>query len=77
MIDSMDAAPEIRILEDADELAETAAGLIVDLATSAVAQRGRFSVALAGGATPRSSPKNTNVCPHGMTSQSGGRASRS
>jgi 6-phosphogluconolactonase len=53
MIDSMDAAPEIRILEDADELAETAAGLIVDVATSAVAQRGRFTVALAGGATPR------------------------
>jgi 6-phosphogluconolactonase len=53
MIDSMDAAPEIRILEDADELAETAAGLIVDVATSAVAQRGRFSIALAGGATPR------------------------
>lgn len=53
MINGMDAAPEVRILEDADELAETAAGLIVDLATSAVAQRGRFSVALAGGATPR------------------------
>lgn len=53
MINSMDAAPEVRILEDADELAETAAGLIVDLATSAVAQRRRFTVALAGGATPR------------------------
>jgi 6-phosphogluconolactonase len=53
MIDPMDAAPEIRILDDPDELAETAAGLIVDLATSAVAQHGRFTVALAGGATPR------------------------
>lgn len=53
MIESMDAAAEIRIVEDADELAETAAGLIVDLATGAVAQRGRFTVALAGGETPR------------------------
>jgi 6-phosphogluconolactonase len=53
MIEAMDAAPEIRILDDPDELAETAAGLIVDLATSAVAQRSRFTVALAGGATPR------------------------
>jgi 6-phosphogluconolactonase len=53
MIEVMDVAPEVRILEDDDELAETAAGTIVDLATSAVAQRGRFSVALAGGATPR------------------------
>lgn len=53
MIEAMDAAPEIRIVEDDNELAETAAGMIVDLATSAVAQRGRFSIALAGGATPR------------------------
>lgn len=53
MIEAMDAAPEVRILEDDDELAETAAGMIVDLATTAVAQRGRFTVALAGGATPR------------------------
>ena len=53
MIVAMDTAPEIRIVEDAEELAETAAGMIVDLATSAVAQRGRFTVALAGGETPR------------------------
>jgi len=53
MIVAMDTAPEIRIVEDAEELAETAAGIIVDLATSAVAQRGRFTVALAGGETPR------------------------
>ena len=53
MSKAMDVAPEVRILEDDDELAETAAGLIVDVATTAVAQRGRFTVALAGGATPR------------------------
>lgn len=53
MIGAMDAAPEIRIVEDADELAESAAGMIVDIATGSVAQHGRFSVALAGGATPR------------------------
>jgi 6-phosphogluconolactonase len=53
MIVAMDTAPEIRIVEDAEELAETAAGMIVDLATSAVAQRGRFTIALAGGETPR------------------------
>ncbi|HXU90261.1 MAG TPA: 6-phosphogluconolactonase [Methylomirabilota bacterium] len=49
----MDTAPEIRVVEDAEELAETAAGMIVDLATSAVAQRGRFTIAFAGGETPR------------------------
>lgn len=53
MIVAMDTAPEIRVVEDAEELAETAAGMIVDLATSAVAQRGRFTIALAGGETPR------------------------
>jgi 6-phosphogluconolactonase len=59
----MDAAAEIRILEDADELAETAAGMIVDLATTAVAQRGRFTVALAGGETPRSTYERLATAP--------------
>jgi len=73
MIVSMDAAPEVRILEDPDELAETAAGMIIDLATSAVAQRGRFTVALAGGATPRATyerlarPPLSELMPWGRT----------
>jgi 6-phosphogluconolactonase len=63
MIVAMDTAAEIRIVEDADELAETAAGMIVDLATSAVAQRGRFTVALAGGETPRATYERLAVPP--------------
>jgi 6-phosphogluconolactonase len=43
---------EIRIAKDADELAALAADLIQRAATTAVAQRGRFTLVLAGGHTP-------------------------
>jgi 6-phosphogluconolactonase len=49
----MDAAPELVIVPDPAALAETAARAIVDSALEAVAARGRFMIALAGGATPR------------------------
>jgi 6-phosphogluconolactonase len=49
----MDPAPEIIVLPDPDALAEAAAYRILDSATAAVAARERFTVALAGGATPR------------------------
>lgn len=44
--------PEVVILPDAAALADQAARRVVALATTAVAQRERFAVALAGGATP-------------------------
>lgn len=43
----------IRVLADAESLDQEAAALFVRRAGSAVKERGRFSVALAGGDTPR------------------------
>ncbi|HET7340456.1 MAG TPA: 6-phosphogluconolactonase [Methylomirabilota bacterium] len=45
--------PEIVVVDDAVALADTAARVIVDTALEAAAARGRFTVALAGGNTPR------------------------
>jgi 6-phosphogluconolactonase len=53
MIVSMDAPFEIRIADDPASLAEIAAREVVNVARDAVAARGRFTVALAGGSTPR------------------------
>ncbi len=53
MIVSMDAPFEIRIADDPVSLAEIAAHEVVNVARAAVAARGRFAVALAGGSTPR------------------------
>jgi 6-phosphogluconolactonase len=53
MIVPMDAAPEIRIADDPSALAEIAAQEVLEIARAAVAARGRFTVALAGGSTPR------------------------
>ena len=44
--------PEIRIFEDADGLANATARLIAEAASTAIAQRGRFTWVLAGGHTP-------------------------
>jgi 6-phosphogluconolactonase len=44
---------EIVVVKDPPALAEAAARAIVDEAREAVATRGRFTIALAGGATPR------------------------
>jgi 6-phosphogluconolactonase len=49
----MDPSPDIRIVATPSAIADTAAALIVDSARSAVAARERFTIALAGGATPR------------------------
>lgn len=46
--------PDIRILQRPEELFEAAAELFVGAAQRAVADKGRFCVALAGGSTPRS-----------------------
>jgi 6-phosphogluconolactonase len=50
---SVEEPPNVTVLDDAPALAQAAARLIVETAVEAVAARGRFLVALAGGATPR------------------------
>jgi len=49
----MSGAPEVRIAEDAQELAQEAADLFVWLGQQAVAASGRFRVVLSGGTTPK------------------------
>ena len=49
----MSVTIEHRVCNDPEELAEAAAGAIVRAAVDAVAARGRFTIALAGGSTPR------------------------
>ena len=49
----MGSAPNVIVVADQEALAETAAQLVVDVAAEAVDARGRFSLVLAGGATPR------------------------
>jgi 6-phosphogluconolactonase len=44
---------ELVVVPDADSLARLAAGRFTDLASTAIAERGRFVVALSGGSTPR------------------------
>src|ERR1700730_1975103 len=43
----------IRVLPDPQSLAEAAARHVVEFAQSAIRERGRFSIALSGGSTPR------------------------
>jgi 6-phosphogluconolactonase len=50
----MTASPEIRILNTAAELFQSAATEFVALASQSVQRCGRFSVALSGGSTPKS-----------------------
>ncbi|MBS3783758.1 MAG: 6-phosphogluconolactonase, partial [Anaerolineae bacterium] len=44
---------KFKVVSDADRLAHVAADWFVSLASAAIAKRGRFAVALAGGSTPR------------------------
>ncbi|NNN06243.1 MAG: 6-phosphogluconolactonase [Elusimicrobia bacterium] len=46
-------APEVRRYEDLETLSVTAAELVAATARAAAAERGRFSLALSGGSTPR------------------------
>jgi 6-phosphogluconolactonase len=46
-------APEIRAFRDLEALSQAAAESIVAIARDSVAERGRFSIALAGGNTPK------------------------
>jgi 6-phosphogluconolactonase len=49
----MTGKPEIRVLTDANSIAQTAAAEFLELARGAVGGKGSFSVALAGGSTPK------------------------
>src|SRR5881296_375658 len=49
----MASDPTLTVCSDPAALAETAANLIIDAATEAVRERGRFMLCLAGGETPR------------------------
>ena len=49
----MTQSQKILIKSDLDEISEAAAGLFVAIAIESVSTRGKFSVALAGGSTPR------------------------
>jgi len=49
----MGSEPTVTIVPDPDALADAAARLTVDVAAAAIAARGRFMWALAGGETPR------------------------
>jgi 6-phosphogluconolactonase len=50
--EAVDVNRSIRILADLDKVGRAAAGLLVESAAQAVAQHGRFLVALSGGSTP-------------------------
>jgi len=63
MSTAMDAKPEITVLDDAAALADTAARAIVEIAVAAVAARRRFTVALAGGNTPRTTYERLAAAP--------------
>jgi 6-phosphogluconolactonase len=52
--DDLSSSAEIRILTTPQELFASAAEEVVHLANQAVTERGRFTIALAGGSTPKS-----------------------
>src|SRR5262245_42858163 len=49
----MPTSPEIKVLPDAAAIAHEAAERIVKLSEEAIEERGRFSIALSGGSTPK------------------------
>ena len=53
LLEGQTAAREVRIFAGPDELAEAAADLVLEAAHEAIAARGAFRIALAGGSTPR------------------------
>jgi 6-phosphogluconolactonase len=52
-METREGLPGVRIFEDAAEVAEAAANRFIELGLEAIAERGRFAVALAGGSTPQ------------------------
>ena len=60
----MDAGPELKIVTDPKAIAEEAARAILESAQAAVAGRGRFRIALAGGGTPRATYERLTRAPY-------------
>jgi 6-phosphogluconolactonase len=58
------AEPEIQVLADPVAVAREAADRIAHIAADEIARKGRFSIALAGGSTPRSTYELLSVEPH-------------
>jgi 6-phosphogluconolactonase len=52
-METLEESPEVKIFDDADKVAHAAAARFVELGQAAIAERGRFAVALAGGSTPK------------------------
>ncbi len=50
---SQTSEPELKVFDDPEQVARAAAGRIVELSAAAIDERGAFSIALAGGTTPR------------------------
>jgi 6-phosphogluconolactonase len=61
------ASPIVQVFDDGDQLAHRAADAIVFAAAQAVAQRGRFHLGLAGGATPQRTYRVLASPPHHET----------
>jgi 6-phosphogluconolactonase len=61
---AMVVTPEIAVCADSAALAEAAAQAVVEAARAAVATRGRFMIALAGGLTPRETYRRLAESPH-------------
>src|SRR2546427_572246 len=59
----MGSEPTVTIVPDPDPLADAAARLTVDVAPHAIAARGRFMWALAGGEGPRPGRPPRRACP--------------
>src|SRR2546428_6449177 len=59
----MGSEPTVTIVPDPDALADAAARLTVDVAAHAIATRGRFMWALAGGETPRTTYERLSLPP--------------
>ncbi|MGB7921839.1 MAG: 6-phosphogluconolactonase [Pyrinomonadaceae bacterium] len=53
LMEEAGTTPNILVFDDADAVARAAATRFVEIAQAAIAERGRFSVALSGGSTPR------------------------
>jgi 6-phosphogluconolactonase len=49
----MPSAPQVRLFSSADELFQAAAGVFCEIGNEAIPKRGRYTVALSGGSTPR------------------------
>ena len=64
MVTAMDAVPEITIVDTSAAIAEEAARLIFATAQDGVGARGRFTIALAGGGTPRATYERLTQPPY-------------